>query len=276
MRKVIVVIAKNTSIGEFLRILDRLNLLSFSRGGPRILIKPNVNTDDPYPGTSNPDLVREIIRKLYDKGASEIVVGDSSSIVSMNTRLNMKKIGIEKAALDAGGRVVAFEEGRWIKIKPDRSKHWRIGFHIPRIVQEFDYLVNLTVIKTHFLATYTGALKNMVGCIKRLDRIWLHLGNISAKIAEINLAISPVINILDARKVFIKGGPRRGELRDANILIASKDRVASDAVGLAVLKLMGARGDIQKLGVWGQGQIKSAISLNLGIKSPNEIEIRAF
>jgi len=40
---------------------------------------------------------------------------------------------------------------------------------------------------------------------------------------------------MDGIKAFISGGPEKGELIEPNLLLASEDRVAIDAVGVAIL-----------------------------------------
>jgi uncharacterized protein (DUF362 family) len=91
-------------------------------------------------------------------------------------------------------------------------------------------------------------------------------------IAEANQAYAPELVVMDAVEVFVTDGPERGETAVMDIIAASRDRVALDAVGFAILLHAGAR-----MGEYGsvfvQAQIRRAAELNLGVDSPEKIRI---
>ena len=91
-------------------------------------------------------------------------------------------------------------------------------------------------------------------------------------IAEINLGYRPNLIILDGVEGFVDGGPSKGEKKTANVFLASSDRVALDAAGLAVLKDLGANDAIMGTKIFEQEQIKRAVELNLGVGNPEQIE----
>ncbi len=53
-------------------------------------------------------------------------------------------------------------------------------------------------------------------------------------IAEINAAYQPALIVMDGVEAFVRGGPDRGDLVAANVMLAGTDRVAIDAVGVAL------------------------------------------
>ena len=53
----------------------------------------------------------------------------------------------------------------------------------------------------------------------------------------------------------------------------STDRVAIDAVGVAILKLLGSNDNIMKQKIFKQEQIDRAIELGLGVSSPSEVDL---
>ncbi len=57
------------------------------------------------------------------------------------------------------------------------------------------------------------------------------------------------------------------------MVIAGHDRVAVDAVGLAMLKSLGANQAIMGRGIFQQEQIARAVELGLGASGPDAIEI---
>jgi len=78
---------------------------------------------------------------------------------------------------------------------------------------------------------------------------------------------------MDGIKAFVTGGPESGKVVEPNLLLASRDRVAIDAVGVAILKMYGARGKVGEAGVFEQDQLKRAAELGFGVKSVDEIKL---
>jgi uncharacterized protein (DUF362 family) len=79
--------------------------------------------------------------------------------------------------------------------------------------------------------------------------------------------------ILDGTKAFVTGGPFTGEVKQPNIIIATSDIIAADAIGLAILKYLGTTKNIEEKSIWEQQQIKRAIEIGLGISNANQIII---
>jgi uncharacterized protein (DUF362 family) len=74
---------------------------------------------------------------------------------------------------------------------------------------------------------------------------------------------------------FVDGGPMVGKRAKAGVFLASTDRVATDAVGVALLKSLGSNTAIMKPKIFDQEQIARAAELGLGVTSPSEIEMVA-
>jgi uncharacterized protein (DUF362 family) len=92
-------------------------------------------------------------------------------------------------------------------------------------------------------------------------------------IAEINDPFKPHLIVLDGIDAFIDGGPMDGKRAKGNVFLASTDRVAIDAVGLAILKSLGSNDQIMKPNIFEQEQIARAVEIGLGASSPSEIEV---
>jgi uncharacterized protein (DUF362 family) len=92
-------------------------------------------------------------------------------------------------------------------------------------------------------------------------------------IAEINASFRPDLIVLDGIDAFVDGGPMTGKRAKGNVFLASTDRVAIDAVGVAILKLLGSNDRIMKPKVFEQEQIARAVELGLGAQSVSEIEV---
>ncbi|ACI19955.1 DUF362 domain-containing protein [Dictyoglomus thermophilum] len=269
-------VAKEENIRKSVRkAVELCGGMSFIKPGDTVLIKPNVNSNDPYPGTTNPEVLAEVIEMVKEKGAKRIIVADSSGIPWPNTLKNMETTGILAVAKKAGIEVYSLDNMEWIWVKPEGLKYWSRGFRIPKLVKEVDHIINVAVVKTHSIADFTMSLKNFVGFIHREDRILMHSSRyLKEMIGELNTAFSPSLNILDASKVFVRGGPAKGEEREVGMIIASTDRIACDITGLSLLKLLGTTPEIQNKNMWEHPQIKRAIELGVGINNPELINLK--
>jgi len=92
-------------------------------------------------------------------------------------------------------------------------------------------------------------------------------------IAEVNTAYEPTLVVVDGVEAFVDGGPDNGTLADTHVVLAGTDRVAIDAVGVAILRLFGTTAEVSRGKVFEQEQIARAVVLGLGVGSPDKIEL---
>ena len=92
-------------------------------------------------------------------------------------------------------------------------------------------------------------------------------------IAEINTAYQTDLIVLDGVDAFVEGGPHIGKRVKADVMLAGDDRVAIDAVGVAILRLLGTTPEVNRGKIFEQEQIKRAAELGIGVKSADEIVI---
>lgn len=244
--------------------------------GKTFLIKPNVNSSDPFPATSNPETIRALINYLKRFQPKRIIVADSSNAYFHPTLDSMRKVGILQASEEAGAEVMGLEKHKFVRVTPRGASHWPKGYQISQIVDEVDYVIGQAVIKTHAYAIYTMALKNTIGLIKNEDRPLMHESagpTFWAMVAELNLARPYDFILLDGQKAMVTGGPFSGEVKTPNLMLGSRDIVACDAVGLSVLKFLGTTVRIERRSVWEQPVLARAVELGLGASSAEEIEI---
>ncbi len=248
--------------------LERLDLK-----GKTVLIKPNIVNRYPSPANTNPIVIKHLIKILHECGVSKIFVGDMSAIFALPTRKNAMKSGIWVAISDENMTFIPFEDYGWVEVDiPDGR------FVKKAIVSEFIYnvdrVINVPVIKTHSYANYTISLKNFIGAIHPQQRPYFIAPDFwDEVIAELNVAYTPHLNILDGTKIFIKGGPTRGTVAATNLIITTGDRIAADVVGLSVIRAFSGWERLNSMDVWEQRQIKRAIELHLGVSNPSELKI---
>lgn len=333
-------IARGSSMADAVtKAVELSGGIDFIKEGQTVLIKPNVTGAAINPTTTDPEVLYAVIKLVNTRGPRRILVSDRcfSPLFSEATPKTvdvMKAVGhieaVEQAKSDTKAPVMAigFEEAereyadlgiqkdtpRWRKMKPELAKHWPNGYELAQLLFSVDHVVNVPVIKTHFQAWFTMAMKAFVGMSHHRTRIEFHreysgdrsLGDqlgvhaleqknsrrrrgirkdqaeednkiypFVAKIAELNLGLRPALNILDGTKSFVFGGPSHGDEAAAKVVVASRDRVAADVVGVAVLKQLGCEERIMKRSVWQIPFVRHAVKIGLGVQSPDEIDLRA-
>jgi uncharacterized protein (DUF362 family) len=256
--------------------IDLLGLESFR--GKNVVVKPNFNTADPAPGSTHNDTLRSLILALQQVGAKQITLAERSG-PGDSTRKVMEKKDIFELAKELGFNIVNLEElgpEGWSKIEPKES-HWSRGFHFPRIYLEAESIVQTCCLKTHaYGGHFTLSLKNSVGLVPLKGHPYmqeLHSSPYQRQmIAEINTAYSPDLVVMDGIEAFVAGGPDRGTKVEAKVMLAGTDRVAIDAVGVAILRLLGTTPEVSRGPIFEQEQIARAAELGLGVSSARQIQ----
>ncbi|MDP2919283.1 MAG: DUF362 domain-containing protein [Dehalococcoidia bacterium] len=244
----------------------------------KVVLKPNFNSADPTPGSTHIDTLRSLVRDLQQMGAKQVTLAERSG-PGDSTRTVMEKKGVFTLADELGFSILNLEEmpaESWVQYTPKES-HWTNGFHFPRAYREAESIVQTCCLKTHaYGGHFTLSLKLAVGMVPRVGYPYmgqLHSSSYQRQmIAEINTAFSPDLVVLDGVEAFVDGGPARGTKVAAGVVLAGLDRVAIDAVGVAILRLLGTTPEVSKGPVFSQEQIARAAELGLGVKSPQQIQ----
>ena len=244
--------------------------------GKDVLLKPNFNTADPFPASTHNDTLTNLILHLKEMGAKNITIGERSGPSHTSDVLKEKGIYELCKRLDVG--LVNFEElskSEWVRIKPEKS-NWRNGFDVAKPIIDSECIVTTCCLKTHgYGGVFTMSLKLSVGITNKKNMNELHTSILSMRkmIAEINLAYSPSLILMDGIEAFVDGGPMSGTKKRGDVIVAGTDRIAIDAVGIAILKDLGSNKSIMEKKIFEQEQIARAVELGLGISKPEDIEI---
>lgn len=245
--------------------------------GKKVLIKPNFNTADPTPGSTHNDALRQLVLEMRARSPSHITVGDRSGPPPTKSVIEQK--GIPALAQELGFDVINFEDlaaDGWIHFNPP-GNHWQNGFDVAKPVVEAEYLLWTCCLKTHGAGgIFTMSLKLAVGVTPKSLMRELHGArqtHMRRMIAEIHQGFKPDLIVMDGIEAFVDGGPSRGKLVTAGVIVAGTDRIAVDAVGLGILKHLGSNDAIMSKKIFEQEQIQRAVELGLGIGRPDQIEI---
>ncbi len=247
--------------------------------GKNVLIKPNFNTADIPPGSTHNDTLVALVEEVWAMGAKSISLGERSYPL---TREVMDKKGILPILDKLNVKVIDFdslEEKDWVLFKPKKS-HWPKGFRIARPVLDTECLVSTCCLKTHqYGGVFTLSLKLHVGVVPTSRHGYDYMRELHGSpdqrkmIAEINEPFKPALVVLDGIDAFVDGGPMTGKRARGEVFLASADRVATDVVGVAILKSLGSNESIMKRKIFEQEQISRAVELGLGASSPSEIDL---
>ncbi len=247
-----------------------------------VALKPNFNSAHPFPGSTHPDTLNALVRLVKDLGASRITVVDRSGMG--DTKKVMAEKGVIREASKLGFHAFPLQElpaGAWIHVD-HHDLHWSQGFHLARVFRETDAIIQTCCLKTHrFGGHFTLSLKNTVGMVaKTVPGVQhdfmreLHQSQHQRRmIAELNLAYKPALVVMDAVDCFTDRGPEAGPMAHPNVILASTDRVALDAVGVAILREKGTTRQVSQGTIFGLEQIARAAALGIGVGGPDRIEI---
>ncbi|MGD0202767.1 MAG: DUF362 domain-containing protein [Candidatus Bathyarchaeia archaeon] len=261
-------------------LLNKFGLGDYS--GKQVALKANFNSADPFPASTHLDTLRAIVQTLKNAGASDVTLAERSGMG--DTEQVLEKMGVLALSRELGFKAVVLNNvGKedWLKVERGGT-HWARGFYMAKVFHDADKVVQTCCLKTHrFGGHFTLSLKNSVGLVAKkvpggmYDYMWeLHTSPYQRQmIAEINNNYNVDFVLMDGIKAFTTGGPDRGTLVEPNLLLASRDRVAIDAVGVAILKMYGAKGKVGEADVFEQAQLRRAAELGFGVKSAAEIQL---
>jgi uncharacterized protein (DUF362 family) len=247
--------------------------------GKEVLIKPNFNTADACPGSTHNDTLVALVDELWARGAKSVSVGERSYPPTLQV---MEEKGILPLLRERDVRVIDFDDLKpsdWIEFRP-KGSHWPNGFRIARPILDSEYLVSTCCLKTHqYGGVFTLSLKLHVGVVPTSRNGFSYMSELHGSphqrkmIAEINQPFQPKLVVLDGVEAFVDGGPMTGRRAKGEVFLASADRVAIDAVGVALLKVLGSNPAIMNRRIFDQEQIARAVELGLGAASPSAIEL---
>ncbi|MBN2041923.1 MAG: DUF362 domain-containing protein [Spirochaetes bacterium] len=209
----------------------------------------------PYPSTTSPAAVGEMILLLRSKGARRVIAGEMSGIEHVrlsekgckgSTRSLMQASGMAQEIAAAGGEIHCFEEAGWSAFYEDypaSGTSWKKPLMMPDILKEADHIVLMPRCGRHVLAGSTLGLKATVGYWRTDTRLEYHknASTFHEKTAEAN-TVSTILNkqrlvLTAADKVLANFGPDKGYVLqpEQGIIIASESVASHDAVSLAWL-----------------------------------------
>ncbi len=239
-------------------------------------LKINISWQTWYPACSTtPWQLEGAIRTLRDLGYSDLVGFHNDTVVvdtSVGEINNKHRFVTDKMEVPC---VYLYDQQfEWVRYEPKNrpflvlDKVFPEGVYIPKALLGKN-MVHLPTVKTHVFTTITGAMKNAFGGLLHRNRHWTHsvIHETLVDLLTIQQEIHPgLFALMDGTFAGDGPGPRAMRWHEKNILLASSDQVAIDAVSA---RLQGF--DPMQIKF-----IRLAHDMGLGVGDPRQIDIAGY
>jgi uncharacterized protein (DUF362 family) len=227
---VAVVKIKDSVITAVREAMEAADWKKYIPAGADVSLKPNLGWDLFLPGAvTSPWVVEGVIRVLQGY-AGKIAIVEAGQIL-VDVEKAVRQTGIyslcEKYRLEWVNLTqnkfseVDLENGRVLK------KIW-----VPEILTR-TALITIPVVKTHGKTTITGSIKNQWGCLPVFRHQYHPVVN--DVLVDINLAVKPRFSVVDGTVGMEGNGPKSGRPKVLDLVLASGDIVAADAVQARIM-----------------------------------------
>jgi len=254
---------------------ELMHLANYEEALPKdreTLLKINISWQTWYPACSTaPWQLEGVIHTLLKDGYENLIAAHNRTVVvdaHVGERNNKHKYVVDKY----GVRNVHLYEPQveWVTYQPQHEmlaldKIYPDGIKIPAMFMGKN-IIQMPTVKTHVFTTITGAMKNAFGGLLSENRHWAHaqIHETVVDLLQIQQEIhSGLFAVMDGTFAGDGPGPRAMRWHEKDIILASADQVAIDALSA---KLQGF--DPLEIPF-----IRLAHERGLGIGDPAQIEI---
>jgi uncharacterized protein (DUF362 family) len=274
--KVAVLLTRAESIlDDYGRLMRLVNYASYLPKDKTTQLKINISWHVYFPSCSTaPWQLEGVVKTLLDDGYSreKLVLCQNATVVvdpRVGARLNKLEGVAEKYRLPF--HYLQDEGEEWVRYQPKAKMlvldkvYEKEGIWVPASFADTN-IIHLPTVKTHVFTTMTGAMKNAFGGLLNLKRHWTHavihetLVDLLAIQKEIH---SGLFAVMDGTVAGDGPGPRAMRPVEANVILASADQVAIDAISARLMGLDPLALDF----------IRLAHENGLGVGDPREIEV---
>ncbi|MCW4035438.1 MAG: DUF362 domain-containing protein [Candidatus Bathyarchaeota archaeon] len=191
----------------------------------KVFIKPNLCSKNYIAGAvTTPELLYNVVSLLRDR-VEEVIVGESNGYnYCCNDALAMT--GVEEIVKKAGGQTINLSNDKIVRLDNPKALALK-NFPLPKTLLEADSIVDIPVMKTHEFTNYSGAIKNLFGCIPNDRRIFLH-PKFDMVMHDLLVLLKPSFVVMDAITAMEGNGPNRGIAVPMKLLLTSNDVLTMD------------------------------------------------
>ena len=208
--------------------------------GDRVLLKPNIVSGVPPEGhvTTDPRVIEAVVAFLKEESqAGEVWIGDNTGIryrAEACVENAFKVSGAYDASIRGGiDKIMYFDEMPTVAVHVPLAKVFKDPLVFAPVMAA-DVVINLPIAKTHISGILTLGMKNWQGIVPyghpSKQQEDCHRADLGQKIADLYRIRKPDLTIIDCIFCMEGDGPTSGTGVEMNLLIASTDTVAADAV----------------------------------------------
>jgi len=211
--------------------------------GRQVLLKPNAGRVASAGSgvTTHPEVVAAAI-DTFRKAGAEVAVGESP-IMGVKVSQAFASSGIASVADERNCQLIDMDRRPFVELPVPEGRVIR-GIKVCPEVLEFDFVVSIPVMKMHMHTGATLAVKNMKGCLWRRSKVELHMlppveGSddkpIDVAIADMSSVLRPHLALIDGTVGMEGLGPSAGQAKALDVVVASADAFAADAVACQLM-----------------------------------------
>ncbi len=227
MKKVKIGVFK-TSDGLDQAIRNALNVAEWTENvNGRVFVKPNLCSVQYIRGAvTSPEVLFHLVSLLRDR-VPEVVVGESDGF-NYSCDEALTKTGVTEMVEKAGGKTINLSKDETVMVQTPNALFMK-EVQLPKALVQADSIISVPVMKTHEFTLYTGAIKNLFGCIPNNRRIYLH-PHIKEVLCDLVTILKPKLAVMDATTAMEGNGPNRGIPVPMELVLASTDVLTFDKI----------------------------------------------
>jgi uncharacterized protein (DUF362 family) len=261
-----------TVLEDYARLMELAGFREALPQDKETLLKINISWQTWYPACSTaPWQLEGVVRALLAAGYRHLTGVQNNTVVVdayAGERNNKHEYVVDKYGLRNAH--IYEPRYRWVRYEPPRpflvlDQVYPEGVFIPEFLVGRN-VVQLPTVKTHVFTTITGAMKNAFGGLLGTRRHWTH-GVIHETLVDLLMIqqdIHPgVFAVMDGTFAGDGPGPRAMRWHEKDVILASADQVAIDAISAHLQGFDPLRIPF----------IRTAHEMGLGVGDPREIEI---
>ena len=261
-----------TALEDYARLMELAGFRETLPQDKETILKVNISWQTWYPAcSSTPWQLEGVARALLAAGYRNLITAHNNTVVvnAYTGERNNKHLYVAETY---GLRNVHLYEPRyrWVQYQPPEpflvlDQIYPEGVFIPEILIGRN-IIQLPTVKTHVFTTITGAMKNAFGGLLGSRRHWTHsvIHETLVDLLMIQQDIHPgLFAVMDGTFAGDGPGPRAMRWHEKDIILASADQVAIDAISA----------HLQGFDPMSIPFIRLAHERGLGVGDPDQIEI---
>lgn len=220
---------------SLLKGLEFINWKEHVKNDSVVFVKPNFTFPRYKEGiTTTPEFLKCLFEIIKNR-SSNVIVGESDGgNHSFKAEEAFRGHGMQEICKEVGVELVNLSNlpSKFVESEIQSKK---VKVQLPKmLLEDVDCFISVPVLKVHVITGVSLGLKNLWGCYPDTMRC-LHHQNLNRKLALMAKLLNPKITVIDGFYALDGHGPMFGDPLKMDLILASNNVVAADALGAAVM-----------------------------------------